>query len=260
MLSVVTGPIFLVTACLVGVVAAARTPPSFAQPRAAALFVSEAKTPPIRRANMQTRGTYPQVSLQGTNLKAVNVSLRNAVLDDQRQFIPTTPKSGVRLIPGLYETNPRRSLISASTVVVSALIPANEIRPGGTDGRTWLSITVNTATARRVELGDLFRRPSEALSALATAARLRLTAANDCVRRAISDPNVGHVYASGFAPTVALYQHFGLLPNGLAIGFPVEQVGPPACGSFEVTVPYSVMQPYLSKLGLELIRGVRRPA
>ena len=191
------------------------------------------------------------------NLKPVNAELRRAVLADEHRFAQGVPRVDPRTAPGVYETSPRRSLITASTVVVSALIPTLTLYPAGNDGAWWLSTTVRVADGRRVEIADLFARPTRGLSALAVAARSELTAANACVRGSIADRRTG--LANGFLPTTHNYRYFALTTKGLAVGFPLGQVGFPICGRAEVTVPYSVVRPYLGPLGRELIQGVRRP-
>jgi hypothetical protein len=142
-------------------------------------------------------------------------------------------------------------------VVFSALVPTITLLPSGNDGTWWLSMTIEVRGARRVTLAGLFMRPSLGLRVLANAAKQRLIGANLCVRRSYAGN--GSLASSGFRPTVGNYEHFALLPNGLAVGFPVGQVSAPICGRTEVTVPYSIVRRYLSRLGLQLIQGVRKP-
>jgi hypothetical protein len=222
-----------------------------------ALSVFEVKTPPLRLPAMNTRGTYPQISGSGANLRAVNSVLRRAVLADQQRFAAGMGKVDPRTAPGLYQTSPQRRLISASTTVVSALIPTTTLYPSGNDGAWWLSVTVDVATRHRVGVADLFSSPPQGLKALATAARRRLTTLNACVRGSVTAPGLS--FHAGFNPTIDNYKYFALLPSGLAIGFPLGQVGAPVCGRVKVMVPYSVVLPYAGELGRELIRGVRRP-
>jgi hypothetical protein len=225
--------------------------------RVSALFVSRAKTPPLRIPAMNTKGTYPQVSRVGFNLRTVNAVLRRAVLDDERRFARIIPKVDPKTAPGLYETSVELGLISASTVVVSVLMPSLQLFPAGNDGDRWLSINVDVATGRRVSIAALFTDPSQGLRAIATDARKRLPRANACVRQSLTDSTHGR--SRGFDPTITNYRNFALLPDGLAIGFPLGQVSDPLCSSAEITVPYSVVRPYLNALGHTLILGVRRP-
>jgi hypothetical protein len=230
-----------------------------------------APTPPVRLPNYRTSGGYPQVSSTKTNVKAVNAALRGAVVRDQRRYeryvrrrwVPKVPwvfRPGYRHF-GEYTTLPKLRLISASSVVVSALIPVRRVVPGGTGGGTWLSLTLRVPGASRVEVSDLFREPPRGLLALARAARRKVLSANECVRASVREElRVGLDFSlRGFDPTPGNYRHFALTPTGLAIGFSQGQVGAPVCSQVDVTVPYPLLRPYLSSLGRRLIAGVRRP-
>ena len=221
------------------------------------LLLSEVKTPPIHSVDMRTSGTYPRVSLPGLNLRRPNALLRKAILVDQRSWFRggSPAKAHAHVTPGLYQTSTEARLISASTVVVSALIPALEIPPSGNDGARWISATIDVHMGRSVGITALFTHPAEGLRSLARAARLRLAAANRCVRGSLADRTMS--FSEGFNPTKFNYRYFALLPNGLAIGFPLGQVSGPACGRVEVTVPYSVLGHHLSNLGRRLVAGVR---
>ena len=234
----------------------------------APLAVSESPTPPLRLPNYRTSGTYPQVSGRKVRLEAVNAALRNAVLRAQRAYAAFVRREYMRSQPelfrpgyrysGTYRTSPRPSLISASTVVVSALVPVLEVLPGGTAGETWLSVTVRVPSGAPVGIRGLFSQPGRGLRALAAAVRRKVLATNSCVRASNRGPG-GAINARGFAPTARNYRYFALTATGFAVGFPIDQVGGSSCGRVEVTVPYSVVRPYLSNLGQRLVAGVRRP-
>jgi hypothetical protein len=72
-----------------------------------------------------TTGSYLQVSgIPG--LTAVNIALRNLIISEQaairanfRKYNPPSPGVG----PGIYQSDPGQGKISASTAVVSVLIP-----------------------------------------------------------------------------------------------------------------------------------------
>jgi hypothetical protein len=220
------------------------------------LTVVEVKTPPIRwscpTTSLSVGGRYPQVFHNGVPLRAVNAALRAAVLADERSLIaggcpPAGP--GGRPAPGIYDTEPRLQLISASSVVVSALMPAGKIPPGANFSYNWAAVTIRVATARQIGIAALFERPYQGLKAVAAAARARLSARNICVRRL---PN-----PTGFKPTISNYRYFALTTKGLAIGFTAGTVAPRICGYFLVTLPYTLLRPYLGKVGRELIVGVR---
>jgi hypothetical protein len=209
---------------------------------------------------MRTRGTYPQVSGRGLDLTPVNRAIRQALVDDQQRFGKLVPKVDPRVAPGEYATSPRRRLISASTTVVSMLVPTLNLQPAGNHGGWWFSATVEVATARRVAITDLFIDGSEGLKALAAAARQRLIREDICVRESIRDVWMQYPPGFGFTPTRDHYRYFALLPDGVTIGFPNGQVAAAICGRVRVTVPYSVLRPYLNGLGRELVEGVRRPS
>jgi hypothetical protein len=233
-----------------------------------ALSVSNVSTPPFQMRNYRTSGTYPQVFRTDMDLKAVNTAIRDGVLAAQRSyarlvrpmeakmpqlFRPSYPYSGV------YATSPRLRLISASTVVVSALIPLRRVLPGGNGGATWIAVTVQVPSGSAIGIRELFAQPSRGLAALADAVRTRVLSSNNCIRASVQNPVVGALNARGFNPTVSNYQYFALTTRGLAIGLPAGQVSSASCNRVETTVPYALLRPYLSKLARNLISGVRRP-
>lgn len=257
-LSVAAIVAFVVSGSVGPVTATSRAARASVRERVAPLFVVPVKTPRIHNPNLRTAGTYPQVALPGVELRAVNDAIRDAVVRDEEQFITDWPREKINAVPGIYSTSPRLRLISVSTVVVSMLVPKLTLLfGGGNDGSRWLSVTVRVATARPVAIDELFTRPSEGLKALAASARRRVVASQPCVRASIARD--APFYSLGFRPTIANYQNFALLPRGLAVGFPQQQIGSPVCGRIVVIVPYFVVRPYMSSLGKELVRGVRRP-
>jgi hypothetical protein len=226
-----------------------------------ALSVSEVRTPPVPDRQISTRGRFPQVSRTGVDVTWANLGLRRALIDDEDRFaavVRADPPSPLTA-PGFYETNPAPSLMSASSVLVSALIPTWKIQPGLNGGIEWVAMTVETRTGRQVRLADLFARPYKGLTALAAVARRRLTRQSRCIRNSVNDAISGKEYASGFAPTFDHYRYFALLTRGIEIGFPEDQVGGPVCGRVSVTVPYQAIARHLSKAGATLIAGVRTP-
>src|SRR2546423_1924269 len=227
------------------------------------LRVFQVRTPALRVPDYTTRGAYPQVRAAGEDLGAVNAGLRAAFLGGERAFstialqqeraVPADPGD-----PGQFETSPRRSLTSASSVVVSTLIPAIERFPGGNDGGEWLSATVRVPSGTRVEILDLFSPPSRGLAALARAARKYGVANNRCVAYSVHS-EFGRTFLRRFSPTLRHYRNFALLPDGLAVGFGTGEVTIPTCGRILVTVPYRTLRPYLSELGRTLTAAVRPP-
>lgn len=214
------------------------------------LFVTEAKTPRIGLPCVDTSGVYPRVSRVGVPLVAVNAAIRRAVLDDEHAFFDFRGCPPANVPHSIYETTPDPRWTSASSIVVSALIPKTTLYDAGNEGGSWLSVTVRVADSHRVTLTELFREPARGLRALAAMVRERLSAPTAC------DPQDAR-----FALFVDKYKYFALTVRGLAIGFPqADGVAIPSCGRIEVTIPYVLVKPYLSTLGRELVAGVRRPA
>jgi hypothetical protein len=216
-----------------------------------ALTVVEARTPPLRVPRFDTSGTYPQVTGASIDLRAVNAALRGAVLADQRAYARYARKKKPRVVyraRGVYRAAVDRRYLSASTAVVSALMPlTRELFPGQHEGDGWLAMTVRVPSGRPVTISDLFEQPARGLRALAAAwkATIRRTPGRACLR----------IYPGQYRPTVANYGAFALTPSGIAVGS--REIA--ACYRLVATVPYRRLRPYLSKFGAALIAGVRPP-
>lgn len=212
------------------------------------LRLAAAPTPPLPVWRFDTTGTYPQVRNHNVDLTAVNAALRAAVVDDERAFAPYARREKPRVaykVHGVYRTEVDRKLVSASTVVVSALMPrTHELFPGQSGGDAWLGVTVRVPGGARVRISNLFVSPGRGLHALATAAKagLRRTGAAACLR----------AYPDVYTPTVENYGAFALTPTGLAVGFPEVA----ACYRLVAVVPYAILRPHLSRLGARLVDGV----
>lgn len=206
-------------------------------------------TPPLPVRRYETSGTYPQVRDDNVDLEAVNATLRKTVVADQRAYAPYARKEKPRVVyreNGVYRTAVDQKLVSASTVVVSALMPTTrEVFPGQHEGDGWLAVTVRVPSGARVTISDLFANPDQGLRALARAwkARIRRTSARPCIR----------IYPKTYSPTVENYRAFALTPSGLAVGSPEVA----ACYRLLATVPYAILRPRLSSLGARLVEGVR---
>lgn len=232
------------------------------------LTVSYEATPPLKVANFRTQGTFPRVSSAKTELTNVNTAIRAAVRSAQDEYAREV-RSRWRGAPelfdpsygasGIYSTSPSVGLVSASTSVVSALIPTRAVVAGGTGGETWLSFTVRVPSGARVQLSQVFSDSDEGLKVLAAAVRRRVLFADECARASVDDPIGGELTARGLEATFRNYRHFALTANGLAIGFPAGQVAASACNRILVTVPYPIIRPHLNVLGRTLVSGVRRP-
>jgi hypothetical protein len=214
------------------------------------LKVIAAATPRFPVPRYETKGTYPQVRDGDVDLRGVNVALREAVLADQRAYAPYARREKPRVQYkeyGVYRTAINRRLLSASTVVVSALLPSTrEVFPGQHGGDAWLGITVRVPSGAPVTITGLFANPRRGLRVLAMAwkTRIRQTSAAPCLR----------IYPEDYTPTVAHYKDFALTPRGIAVGTGEVE----ACYRLVATVPYRVLRPHLSKLGAALIAGLRR--
>jgi hypothetical protein len=247
-----------VSACLIGLVAAGcgsgRAPVerhlvfvgAMAPAGASPLGVVSAATPRFPVARFQTSGTFPQVRDRTLALAAVNRTLREAIVSDQRAFESYARRYSRRVgrrlhsrRAGYYQTELVRSFVSASTFVVSVLIPRTRASlPLQPHAFGWLGITVRVPSGVRVTLPELFARRAKAMGILE--ARIR----NDNG----VDPSIRRHPAAVLANA-----KFALLPSGLAVG--VEQDAWPLI----VRVPYSALRPYLSTPGRRLVAGARWP-
>ncbi|MGA2037610.1 MAG: hypothetical protein ABSH04_08525 [Acidimicrobiales bacterium] len=176
-----------------------------------------------------------------------------AVSEEAR--VAYVPEAG----PGVYALTPRSDLMSASSTVVSALIPALRLFPGGNDGEGWLSTTIDVSSGKSIQILDLFEAPAAALRAIGTSAHAFVMAGNSCVRGEDLYLEQTRQPVPGFSPTGANYRYLALTRAGLAVGFPNGQLASPSCGRVEVTIPYKVIAPYLNKVGKSLVSGVRQP-
>jgi hypothetical protein len=214
---------------------------------AAPLKVVQVATPRFLVPRYNTFGTYPQVRGGRASLIAVNDALTQAVLREQR-FYAVSARKAVRTrnpYRGVFQTGVVRRFLSASTRVVSALLPVRELYPGGNDGDGWIAVTIHVPSAERVGLGQLFNDPAVALPALAGAWLGRLSDGERifCVVNYLTD----------YSPTLRHYRNFALTATGIAVGFWQE----PACERLVAVVPYRSIRRYLSPLGRQLVAAVR---
>lgn len=212
-----------------------------------ALTVVRATTPRFHVRNYRTSGAYPNVR-GAPGLERANAALRRVVIADQHGYAPSARRyAGYPSGPGIYKTSIDRRLTSASTVVVSALIPALKLYPGGNDGQMWISTTVIVSSGEAVSLQELLRNPARALPVLAREwkAQARKTKLWGAVAE---DPR-------SYTPTLRHYRNYALTATGLAFGFAQE----PASSRLAAVIPYRLVKPYLSPLGIRLVNGVRRP-
>ena len=259
-------------------------PPS----KAEALEVVQARTPPlpVPQYRYVTSGTYPQVSGGDRSLSAVNAAITKAMVDHQRDYV----RDGIyrtygrhykgfenSASPGIFTTGPRTmassilsrptkrakasqpKLISASTTVVSALVPVLELYPGGNDGSVWMGFTVRAPGGSPVYLRDILKRPKQAIPAIGVIARSRLAHTDKGVHGELNSKMDREFVVRSFAPRAKHGVRWALTPTGFAIGYPVGSVSAVPSGRIAVTIPYWRLGPYLSGQGRELIAGVRWP-
>lgn len=215
-----------------------------------ALRIVATPTPHFPLRHYVTSGHYPNV--RGTpGLAITNAALRGAILADQRKYARRARwyANHAGAFQGHYQTSIDRALTSASTVVVSTLIPAGKYFPGGNDGEMWISATVDVRTGKTLSLGQLLANPRLALPALARDWRASLLRQHSSWRQMVTE------YRPSYPATLMHYRHFALTPTGLAVGFPQE----PAGSRLAALIPYRFVDAYLSRLGKRLVAGVRRP-
>ena len=249
------------------------SPPTTSPSEPASLRITEVTTPPLQVPFYTTAGTFPQVGggIASTDLTAVNSALRNAILEDQNQYAALArqneaqqeaagkPQSAEIADPGRYETESDPELISASTAVVSAMIPVLKLFPGGTSGSVWLSVTAQVPSGTVVSITDLFSNPQTGLEALSSETRMRIQSSGKCGITAGLTGSDLTTFLHGSNPTADNYKFFALTVGGLAVGFSIGQVAAVGCGRVEVTVPYDTLRPYFSPIGQSLVAGVKKP-
>jgi|SRR3954464_6135993 hypothetical protein len=245
-------------------------PPSSAVP----LQVIQVATPPlpVPEYRYSTSGTYPQVT-GATFIDAANRGLTNAMVAYQRRYVAKIYRTyghhykGFLLGPsrGLFSTYSKYSIpsqlehISASTGVVSALIPVEQLYPGGNDGSVWSGLTVRVADGSRVFLRDLFSRSKKALPAITRLARTKLAHTNNSVHASLNDKIDRQFMVHSFAPRPRHGAQWALTPTGFAIGYPQGLVSCVPCSRIDTTIPYWRLDRYLSDSGRQLIADVRWP-
>jgi hypothetical protein len=215
------------------------------RPTATPLRVVPTTTPRFAVGYYDASGVFPQVRARGRDLGAVNAGLRRAILDDQRRYVRGMGRAVNLTFGGIYSTAIDPRLISASTTVVSAMVPALELYPGGNDGSGWVSATVRVPSGRRVQLADLFSEGD--LRAFAREWRLRFSHTRQGA--------LLRSYPTDFRDAVFRHAFFALTSNGLAAGF--WQDGPTI--RLQAKVPYDAIRKRLSPLGARLVAGVRAP-
>lgn len=238
-------------ALIAGVVVTTALAAGAAPPR---VTVHAARTP---RANagqcLVSSGAYPVVRAVGLDVRRVNLVIRTLVVK-RAHDLTNGPCPSAMSIKSTFRTTFAPRLLSATDLAISALIPTIELAQNGNDGETWISVTVLVKSGKTVGFAHVIGSASKIVSAMTALIRREATRQSLCVRNALKDPTLGSAYAAGFARIQTA--DYALTSRGLAIGFANGLVTGPACGRIEVLIPYRLAEPYLSKLGGQLVARV----
>jgi hypothetical protein len=231
------------------------------------LGLVQVPAPKFKVPRYDTCGSVPQAaSSRGkAKLRKVNGGLRAAIVDNQRKYEPSA-RENLRIGPvvyrGVYCTY-KPPLASASTTVVSALIPLRRLYPGGNDGDSWLGVTVDVRTGDRIKILSLFEDHEAGLRAIAASVKKQLLRVK-CLREQFGPesfaPDIGReIFEDGVAPRENNYRELALTAKGLAVGFPIGHAGGVPCGRQWTMVPYSAIRGLLNAKGRALVSSVRAP-
>ncbi len=218
-----------------------------------------------------THGMYPVAYVKGRPIASVNRRMRALIVRLMDSLAPGTRKAvrasvrggGPGGSGGSFNFISLDERISASTREISLLKAFVECLPGGTECYDWFSATLRVPSGRLVRLPWLFS-PAARRAALRTAERVvrkDVLSTSACARQSAHDPDNGAYYRRQLAPANWRgYRHFALTTRGLVIAFRPGDIGYDSCGMFLTpTVPYRLLEPYLSRLGRVMVDGVRRP-
>lgn len=210
---------------------------------------------PTMSAEFNPTGTYPQITGQ-RGLEKVNAAIRDAIVADQNRLWERrdTYAEYAKGEKGDYFILDEGRYVSASSAIVSILLPVNQSLPGSRHSSSWVSVTVVVPSGDRVELTDLLLDPVKGLDFVARATiEHYLADSESCVyANMISGGPI-----SGLDPTIDNYGRFALMPSGLVIGFEAGQIAGMACGSQVATIEWRDLEPYLSERGASLVSALR---
>jgi hypothetical protein len=232
--------------------------------------IREVPTQSLGVSHYVTSGTYPQVAGSG-EWRSVNRALFSSFAGTEAQFARAARNELQGLGPilpsesGLYKTAPDESLMSASSKIISIMLPTDSAYPAGVFTEDWQSVTVLVPSGARVDLLQrLFKDPAAALRIISIDTFRGISSGNSpadkCVQMLYAPLKVGVGTApGGFAPRQTNYRFMALTSDGLAIGIPQGQVASDSCGSVSFKIRYTSLEHYLSKGGKQLISWVRQP-
>jgi|GEM_PF-6717344 len=224
------------------------------------LRVYGAPTPGFPVRGYVTRGTYPNVALNGKPLHRVNASLRAAVIRGQRERLPFVRawSKGPGKTPELtFRVMRRYSYLVANSSVVSWYAFLADCVTDEVDFCGSVSTVVLVPSGHRVRLRRLFAgpHPKTGLRALRRAVLQRMVRPWPCTRVGLYGPrDVRQIFLTALTPRWGVYRHFALTRKGLLV-----QLNLCANGGQTVIVPYREVTNYLSPLGRGLVHAVRTP-
>jgi hypothetical protein len=215
------------------------------------LEVISQSVPAFRVSQWDTRGSIPQVVAPSVDVRRVNEALRSAIVADERAIEPNAKRCSIgtnKAYRGIYSVQFNRTLLSASSKVVSALLPAVKVCPGGNDGHGWIAVTVRVPSGVSLSLSDLLRDPPRAIPALVAEWKARVRRVDPGFWQRCISP-----YPFLYVATSANVRYFALTSEGLALGFPQA----PACERSSAILGYRSIASLLSSKGKSIATEVR---
>jgi hypothetical protein len=227
---------------------------SFGQVSQSTVTTPSAQSAPGIRI-MTIDGFYPQVFAKSISVDMINAKLRSIVIKDEtsslvqaRAYYTTDKSLGQELItPAHYEVWPSKKLMSASTLLVSVLLPTESTMPGGVNTMYWLSATLLVPTGTSINLSDIFSNPKTGLQLIARIAKRLVLKANNCVNSSYHDRINRHFFDLGIAPTISNYDDFVFTSSGLDIGFSQGQLAGDSCRITLITIPFNMISSQLNR-------------
>jgi hypothetical protein len=213
---------------------------------------------------VKTSGSVAVIALTRVpSQRQANLVIENAIRYNQGAFLSSVVRSlrahpPAGLVPGVpayYELHPNRNLVSASSTVVSELLPAEMTVPGGMDGGTYVGVTVDVDSGQPVVLADLLM--ADGTSTLVAKAASTGARTNGCLGRARPDLTL-RLIRSAIGDGKG-FNSFVLLPAGIVLGFAQGEIALNDCGPIDLMIPYRTVLGAFSPLGRLLVSGVRNP-
>ncbi len=218
-----------------------------------------------RIPNYHVRVIAPQLINPG--LGAVNQTLvaiargltskfRVDALAELRQIAPGFSRGHIPA--GEFTIEPMPSLTSSSPVLIDSLLPLLSAYPNGVNSQWWKSAAVLIPSGKQIDLYEaLFSRQATAIRTIAAVARQEI--ATGSWRATVCRNARIHEYGADPLPTVAAFVQaianthaLALDASGLAVGVNQGELYEDACGLSDFIIPYRLVSPFLSPLGIRL--------